>query len=230
MSGVRARKKQQTRKAIIDAAIRLFAEKGFEQTSMDELARAAGVGKGTIYGYFKAKEEIFLAYCEAEIDFAFAALDRKLDEDAPLVEQLVAQMMGQIIFVTKNREFGRIFAREMAFPGEKTPLASRDLDLRYLGKLEEVLGRAQERGELAKESDKILLIGHFHALYMVVLSSFYWGDVNSLESAETFAHALVLQVLHGPAALEQAKPEIRQNWLDLKQQFLDQRNLEMRGK
>ena len=227
MSGVRARKKRQTRKAIIDAAIELFTEKGFEQTSMDELARAAGVGKGTIYGYFKAKEEIFLAYCEAEIDFAFAALDRKLDEDAPLAEQLVAQMMGQITFVTKNREFGRIFIREMTFPGENTKLASRDLDLRYLGKLEEVLSRAQERGELAKASDKILLIGHLHALYIMVLSSFYRGDVTSLTEAETFAYSLVLQALYGPAAMAQANPEVRQSWLDLKQQFLDQRNLEM---
>ena len=65
MSGVREQKKQQTRKAIIDAAVKLFTEKGFEQTSMDELGRAAGVGKSTIYGYFKAKEEIFLAHCEA---------------------------------------------------------------------------------------------------------------------------------------------------------------------
>jgi AcrR family transcriptional regulator len=79
MSGIRTQKKQQTRKAIIDAAIGLFTEKGFDQTSMEELARVAGVGKSTIYGYFKAKEEIFLAYCEAELDFAFAALDRKLD-------------------------------------------------------------------------------------------------------------------------------------------------------
>ena len=229
MSGVREQKKQQTRKAIIDAAIRLFTEKGFEQTSMDELARAAGVGKGTIYGYFKAKEEIFLAYCEAEIDFAFAALDRKLDEDASLVEQLVAQMMGQITFVTKNREFGRIFVRERAFPGENTKLASRDLDVRYLSKLEEVLSRAQERGELPKESDRILLIGHLHALYIMVLSSFYHGDVTSLDNAETFAHALVLQALHGPTAMGQAKAEVRQNWNNLKQQFLDQRNLEMWG-
>ena len=227
MSGVREQKKQQTRKAIVDAAIKLFTEKGFEQTSMDELARAAGVGKGTIYGYFKAKEEIFLAYCEAEIDFAFAALDRKLDEEAPLAEQLVAQMMGQITFVTKNREFGRIFAREMAFPGENTRLASRDVEMRYMIKLEEVLGRAQERGELSRESDKILLIGHLHALYMMVLSSFYRGDVTSLANAEIFAYSLVLQALHGPAALVQAKPEIRQNWHDLQRQILDQRNLEL---
>lgn len=227
MPGIREQKKRQTRKAIIDAAIRLFTEKGFEHTSMDELARVAGVGKGTIYGYFKAKEEIFLAYCEAEIDFAFAALDRKRDEKAPLVEQLVAQMMGQLTFVTNNRDFGRIFAREMTFPGENISLASRDLDMRYLNKLGEVLGRAQDRGELPADSDQLLLIAHLHALYIMVLSSFYRGDVNSLEDAEAFVHSLVLQALYGASGLAHGKPEVRQRWEILKQQFLDQRELEL---
>lgn len=227
MAGIREQKKQQTRKAIVDAAIRLFTEKGFEHTSMDELARAAGVGKSTIYGYFNAKEEIFLAYCEAELDFAFAALDRKLNEDAPLVDQLVAQMMGQITFVTHNREFGRVFIREMLFPGENTKLSSRDLDNRYVGKLAEVLSRAQQRGELPDESDLLLLIAHFHALYILVLSTFYSGDVTTLDNAESFLRALLLQALHGPAALSHAPADIRDGWVDLKQEFLMQHKLEM---
>lgn len=227
MLGVREQKKRQTRKAIVDAAVKLFTEKGFEQTSMDELARAAGVGKGTIYGYFKAKEEIFLAYCEAELDFAFAALDRKLDEEAPLVDQLVAYMMGQITFVTANREFGRIFAREMTFPDEHTRLRSRDLDMRYLDKLGEVLGRAQLRGELPAESELLLLMAHLHALYILALSTFYGGDVTSMENAEVFVRALVLQALHGPTAMSKAPPEVRASWNDLRQQFLEQRKVEL---
>ena len=227
MSGIREQKKQHTRKAIVDAAIRLFTEKGFEQTSMNELARAAGVGKGTIYGYFKAKEEIFLAYCEAEIEFAFAALDRKIDEEAPLVDQLVAHMMGQLTFVTGNREFGRLFAREMTFPGENTRLRSRDLDMRYLNKLGEVLGRAQLRGELPAESELLLLIGHLHGLYILVLSTIYSGDVTTLENAEIFIRALVLQALHGPAAISQATDDLRNGWQGLRQEFLEKRKLEL---
>lgn len=227
MAGVREQKKQQTRKAIIDAAIKLFTEKGFEQTSMDELSRAAGVGKGTIYGYFKAKDEIFLAYCEAELDFAFAALDRKLDEEAPLVDQLVAYMMGQITFVTANREFGRIFAREMTFPGENTRLRSRELDMRYLSKLGEVLGRAQLRGELPGESDLLLLIAHLHALYILVLSTLYSGDVTNLNNAEILIRSLLLQALHGPAAIAQAAEDVRDDWQGVKQKFLEQRKLEL---
>lgn len=227
MAGVREQKKQQTRKAIVDAAIKLFTERGFEQTSMNELARVAGVGKGTIYGYFKAKEEIFLAYCEAELEFAFAALDRKLDEEASLVDQLVAYMMGQLTFVTANREFGRIFAREMTFPGENTQLTSRDLDMRYLNKLGEVLGRAQQRGELPVESELLLLIAHLHALYLLALSALYRGDVTSLDNAEIFIRSLILQALHGPAAIAQSGGQVQDDWLDLRQNFLERRRLEL---
>jgi AcrR family transcriptional regulator len=194
---------------------------------MDELARVAGVGKGTIYGYFKAKEEIFLAYCEAELEFAFAALDRELDAKAPLVDQLVAQMMGQITFVTGNCEFGRIFAREMAFPGENSSLTGTDLQARYMSKLGEVLMGAQERGELSQESDLLLLIAHLHALYMMGLSSFYRGDVSSLENVEVFLRSLVLQALHGPAALTQARNEDRRIWDILKRELLEDRELEL---
>ncbi len=225
MNGVRERKKRETRKAIVDAAVKLFAQKGFEQTSMDELAREAGVGKGTVYGYFATKNEIFLAYCEAEIDFAFAALDRKRDEDAPLVEQLVALMLGQITYVTNNREFGRIFVRELLFPAENTRLSSRELDMRYLDKLGEVLGRAQERGELAAESDLILLIAQLHALYMMALSVFYQGDLKTMDEAETFLQVVILQSLHGPAALATAEESLRHGWNALKQRFLEKRNL-----
>lgn len=227
MAGIREHKKQQTRKAIVDAAIRLFSENGFEQTSMDELARAAGVGKGTIYGYFKTKSEIFIAFCEEELEYAFAALDAKLDADAPLHEQLVAQIMGQLTYVTRNREFGRIFAREMLFPGEKSTAKSRDLDLRYFVKLAETLGRAQERGELPAATDLILLIGHLHALYMVVLSSWYLGDVETLEEAELLLKGLVRQALEGPAAKPFASPEKQQRWESLKKTFLQRRNLEL---
>ncbi|MFM2089708.1 MAG: hypothetical protein RLZZ127_197 [Planctomycetota bacterium] len=51
------------RRAILDAARRAFTEHGFAQTSMETIARAAGVGKGTIYDAFASKEDLLLACC-----------------------------------------------------------------------------------------------------------------------------------------------------------------------
>lgn len=53
--------KEEKRCSIAKASIELFCEKGIAQTSIDEIARSAGVAKGTIYLYFKNKEEIIFA-------------------------------------------------------------------------------------------------------------------------------------------------------------------------
>ncbi len=55
------REKQQRRNDIIDAAERLFFKKGFEHTTMDQVAEEAELSKGTLYLYFKSKEDLYLA-------------------------------------------------------------------------------------------------------------------------------------------------------------------------
>ena len=57
--GLRQRKKQQTRKAIFDAARRLFAERPFEDVTVAEIARAAEVSEVTVFNYFPTKEDLF---------------------------------------------------------------------------------------------------------------------------------------------------------------------------
>jgi AcrR family transcriptional regulator len=58
MAGLRELKKQQTRRAIIDAALHLFAEHGFDQVPVARVARAAEVSEATVFNYFPAKEDL----------------------------------------------------------------------------------------------------------------------------------------------------------------------------
>src|SRR5579862_4398621 len=77
--GLRERKKQQTRDTIARAALRLFAERGYDDTTLVDIAEAAQVAPRTIFAYFESKEDILL--CE-EHSF-LRVLRQKLDERPP---------------------------------------------------------------------------------------------------------------------------------------------------
>src|SRR5512145_1680732 len=55
------------RKEIFHASVHLFLSKGFNETSMREIAKAAGIGKSTLYDYFPSKDDILLSFVEDEL-------------------------------------------------------------------------------------------------------------------------------------------------------------------
>jgi AcrR family transcriptional regulator len=76
MAGLRERKKHATRKAIHDAGMRLFAERGFAATTMEQVAEAADVSRATVFTYFASKEDIVFG----DAPLALAALADQLRE------------------------------------------------------------------------------------------------------------------------------------------------------
>jgi AcrR family transcriptional regulator len=59
------RRRQQTRDHLLEAAARVFGERGFHGSSLDDIAAAAGFTKGAVYSNFKSKEDLFLALLES---------------------------------------------------------------------------------------------------------------------------------------------------------------------
>jgi AcrR family transcriptional regulator len=66
--GRRERKKEETKRKIFETAIKLFADKGFEATTIDEIAEAADVAKGTFFNYFPRKESIIEFLAEEKLE------------------------------------------------------------------------------------------------------------------------------------------------------------------
>lgn len=196
MVGIREQKKQQTRRAIETAAIDLFSRKGFDATSMDDIAVAAGIGKATIYGYFPAKDDIFLHYCDDRLVTAFNQFKEQHSEDISFVEHLIAFFMIKFAAITENREFGRLLLREMLFPREATDKV-RDHNQRYFEILEGVFAIAEKRSEISPHLDHFMLSGHFFSLYVGLLAGWYGGYFNNLEEVEQSMRILFEQVRHG---------------------------------
>ncbi len=80
--------KEKRRKEIALATLEIFSEKGFEATSMSQIAKLAGIGKGTIYEYFESKEELILSAIEAWVETVQLEVDKQMEGIDDPVERL----------------------------------------------------------------------------------------------------------------------------------------------
>jgi AcrR family transcriptional regulator len=87
--GLRERKKEQTRRLIAETAWRLFADRGFEQVTVAEVARQAEVAVATVFNYFPTKEDLFYARLEAF--------------EARLVDAISSRPVGEPVLVALRR-------------------------------------------------------------------------------------------------------------------------------
>lgn len=84
MPKVSSEYEQAQRERILEGAAQCFADKGYRQTSIDEIARNLGISKGAVYIYFKSKEELFVAIFAQYLAEDRASLDSCAADTAPL--------------------------------------------------------------------------------------------------------------------------------------------------
>jgi TetR/AcrR family transcriptional regulator, cholesterol catabolism regulator len=95
---------QRRRKEIFDASVHLFLEKGFTETSMREIAKAAGVGKSTLYDYYKSKDEIMVSYFEEEIKKIAVRAEEIIQADSSITEKLRKIMQMHLGYLVDSRQ------------------------------------------------------------------------------------------------------------------------------
>ncbi|NUR92326.1 MAG: TetR family transcriptional regulator [Nonomuraea sp.] len=96
MEGLRERKKQRTRRALVEAALRLFTEQGYEETTLAEIAAAADVSTRTFFSYFASKEDVLFYDTSARMDQLLAMLDE------PLPGEGVAELLVRVIKASQD--------------------------------------------------------------------------------------------------------------------------------
>ena len=107
---------------ILKAAVDLFSKRGFEKTTVDEIAAHANVGKGTIYLYFANKEKIFVAIIESGIQEILRRMNEIFSESTNFRQQLGELLKEHLQFAENHRDFYQVLINErlnMKWVGDK---------------------------------------------------------------------------------------------------------------
>jgi AcrR family transcriptional regulator len=106
------------KKQILDAAAKSFSLFGYKATTMDQVAKLANVGKGTIYNFFKNKEDLFHEIVSSLIAEMKEAAEQSFDEEDSFVEKVHRALYQVLDFRRKHQLTIKLFqeAREMGTP------------------------------------------------------------------------------------------------------------------
>jgi AcrR family transcriptional regulator len=151
--GTRAARSAKRREAILSAALEEFSGHGFEAARLEDVARRAGVAKGTIYLYFADKEALFQDLIRWQLTPVVGAFEQAAHADIPIrvvVEQII-EMFVREIYGTRRKDVVRLIISE----GPRFPALAefyyREVLSRMIAAVRGILRRAIERGELKSD-------------------------------------------------------------------------------
>lgn len=100
------------RREVVDAAARLFAERGYDGTSISELTAATGLAAGGIYHYIEGKDDLLIAICDELLEPLLARAREIVATEAPPVEQLRELLAAWVAHVVAHRHHMIVFTQE----------------------------------------------------------------------------------------------------------------------
>lgn len=203
--GRRAQNKQAIRNRIVKAALNLFQTKGFEGTTTRSIARKAGIAEGTVFNYFKTKEDIALYFFEQEVGHAVASVrENPRLRKASLEEKLFALVESQLDYLAPYERFiGAALLHALKPSSPLGPFSHRAMELRhrYLGFVEELIEESipkQKQNPLAFLAPEVFWIYYLGTLL-------YWLYDSSEDKQNTLAF-LDRSLTIGVALLKKGKP------------------------
>ena len=150
----RAERQAQRREAILSAALDEFAARGFAATRLDDIARRAGVAKGTIYLYFRDKESLFQDLVRAMLSPIIARLEAAPTAEVParMAVEAIADMFVREVFGTRRQDVIRLIITEgQRFP-KLAEIYYHEVIARVVPAIRTLMSRAVARGELPNDA------------------------------------------------------------------------------
>ena len=181
--GLRARNKLDKLRRIKDAAQRLFIAKGFDDTTMREIAVRAGVGLGTIFLYAKDKRDLLFLTINEPLEHITQQAEGAVDPAAPLVDNLLAIANLHYRFFGEQPALARLALREMIFYDSGAQAASfqktRERLIRLFGHTIEL---AMGRGEIVPGEPPLFAGWTLFCIFQVELRRWLASDVTNLRT------------------------------------------------
>jgi TetR/AcrR family transcriptional regulator, cholesterol catabolism regulator len=192
-----ALRQEERRDQLRQVALRVFSARGYRATSMQDLAREAGMGKATLYHYFTSKEELLTELYEEVIRDNVLAVLRIADREASAVEALTDVIVGRVVYTCRNRQLLNVFFEEEA----ELPPRMRGRLVRarreYEAGVLEIVERGRAAGEIVLETTPRVFI---NTLLGAANWVYKWYDPKGALTPEQIGHDMSRILLGGVIA------------------------------
>ncbi len=161
---------------ILEAALNAFSKKGYHDTRMENIAKDAGVGKGTLYEYFSNKEELFKESLEYAINIYLEKINMAVQEGKSVEEKIIGILKVECGTKKKYDNFAFTFMRESAnieMDFKKSIYRIREIKIQLYSKIiSNAVDEGIYRDDLDVDLAASILLG---ALNQVQFKNFYHG-------------------------------------------------------
>ncbi len=190
--GERSTGLEEKRRLILDAAVRVFAHKGFHTSRVGDIAEEAGVAHGLLYHYFSSKDEVLETIFRETWGELLANLQEIEESGAPAREQLQQAALLLLGSWQRRPDVVRVIVREIArSPGLQERLA--DL-VKPVEAVQRIIARGQETGEFRSDFNPRLAGIVFYGGIEELLSGWVLGLIPDGEDAVAAAERTLLDV------------------------------------
>ena len=173
-----------SRKKILDAAVAVFSKTGYHQSGMDEIAKLAGVAKGTLYYNFSSKSKLFAATVSEGIEMIISEVSKQLDSDLPFVDHFRNLIETNVSLYLKYGDLTKIIFNELTSGIDNEAL--REIHIareRYISFFAATIQAGQKRGNIKPLDTRILavaIVGMLESLCNYHIRTTETNDVQKL--------------------------------------------------
>ena len=185
---------------ILEAAIEVIAQKGFFHSRVSEIADRAGVADGTIYLYFKNKDELLMAGIDSAFHGFIGRARRELAEISDPREKLRKMAFLHLEALGKNRNMAIVFQTELRHSAKFLAQFSHSLLVEYFDLIRDVLREGQEKGVFRPELPVKIAVNCFFGAVDEMVTSWILFEKERDYPLSSLADGIVDIVLKGVEA------------------------------